>query len=252
MINNRNIWLYGLVVILLLFLYPLKGQSQSTCSNNINCRPRVLIAIAPGWVGNQSNAALIQQAEAMIKGCNRIMGQSIHPSIFDNGGQVRVEYGLTLAGVEVLDSDPYFAPNNNPFCSNATLVGTRLLCLMRNNEIPQFENLMDHYRADVGVIIRQMDSGVLGQADQSGYSFSPFLVIPVMDDEFFAHELGHVMGCEHGNCGGLSGIASNTCNGNGRGFRGNGFRTIMCQGGSTIDYYSNDWEFYQNDPSKPM
>ncbi|MEL6134644.1 MAG: T9SS type A sorting domain-containing protein [Bacteroidota bacterium] len=38
------------------------------------------------------------------------------------------------------------------------------------------------------------------------------------------------------------------CMGNGRGFQGNGFRTIMCQGGNTVNFYSNDWRSLNGNP----
>ena len=234
----RNVGTLCLLLLLTIFQEAAIGQ----CNNSTQCRVRVLVAIAPGWVGSQSDADLIQKAEEMIAKTNEIMGQSIDPQTLSAGASSFIEYGLTLAGVEVFSADPFNSGSTN--CPFTQQIGTRLICRMVNNDLPEFVGWMNHYRADVGIIIRQMNSGVLGQANQSGFSSSPYLVLPAMGGKFLAHELGHVLGCVHGSCGGLSGIPHSACNGAGRGFGGQGFRTLMCQGGTTIDFYSNTWRLF--------
>ncbi|MEL6134532.1 MAG: hypothetical protein AAFR59_14315, partial [Bacteroidota bacterium] len=154
-------------------LYDMRGQ----CNNGTDCRTRVLVAIDPTWAANTTNTMIIQQAENMIALANTIIGESINQTTLDNGGSVGIEYGLTLAGVEIFSADPLTSGFSNcPFTSGA--LGTRLLCRMNNGDLPEFVGWMGEYRADVGIIIRSLNSGVLGQANQSGFDTSPYIVLP--------------------------------------------------------------------------
>ncbi|MEO0468045.1 MAG: zinc-dependent metalloprotease [Bacteroidota bacterium] len=241
-INIRDIAIW-----LLLCLSPFMSIGQ--CDNGIQCRVRVLVAIDPAWASGKTDATIIQQAEDMIATANTIIGQSIDPQTLSAGGSALIDYGLTLAGVEVFQADPFQSGSTNcPFTQN---IASRLLCRMSNNDLPEFENWMNHYRADVGIIVRQLNTGVLGQAIQNGYSTSPFIVLPSLGGKILAHELGHVVGCVHG-CGDLSGIKDQACGSAGEGYDGLTYRTLMCQSGQTIDFYSNTWRFVNNDPMKPM